>query len=252
MKSRHCASEWLLIQHIHTGRQELEQPPSSTARRIGLAFKMKLFQIWELTSSGCNGDADMHIPKPAPKRCASMRIPAHQSRTEVFELSGSCCWYRGSIHTTPISSLQRRINIHKAYLDGLRRLAFNLMWYAGGLVHLGTPTQTVLLSKWDKTAERQRSEASPVYNSAAWDDQGFRSLFGVRLKRATASDSYCMSLAQRSALGMCTSDRWWLVFRGDRRNFRKGWPGDSENSGRREGMSVPTLPHARDKDVQSH
>lgn len=148
MKSRHCASVWLLIQHIHTGRQELELLHSDMARGIRLLayfhVKMKQFQTGAVTSSGYNEDADMHIAKPSPKRCASMRI-AHQTRTEVFNCHRAAA--DTELHKTRRSSSQRRINIHKPHLDGLRRLAFNLMRYGGGLVHLGTPTQTVLLSK---------------------------------------------------------------------------------------------------------
>lgn len=153
----------------------------------------------------------MPVLKPSPKCCASMRIAVPQARAEVLSR------YRAAAdkerHKTGIIPLQLRIILDKAYLDGLRGLAFNLMRYSGGLVHLGTPARVVLLSRWHKPAE-ERSKASPVSNSTAWDAHCLRSSFGVRLRRATASDSYCRCLARRSPAqpsaaqrAMCTNDR---------------------------------------------
>lgn len=168
----------------------------------------------------------MHIPKPSPKRLCVNAHNIHQTRNEVLSLSRSLCVYE-ELHKTLISSPQQRIIIHKAYLDDLCRLAFNLMGYGGGLVHLGTPTQTVLLSKWVTTAEERRESELPLLYSA-WVDQCFRSLFGVPVKHATASDSYCMCLAQRSPVSRCTIDRWWWITRGDHRLLWMGWPEDSD------------------------
>ena len=49
--------------------------------------------------------------------------------------------------------------LRHSHLDGLRGLAFHLVRYGGGLVHLGTPTQTVLLSKWDTKKKKKESQS---------------------------------------------------------------------------------------------
>ncbi|KAK9538100.1 hypothetical protein VZT92_005657 [Zoarces viviparus] len=98
---------------------------------------------------------------------------------------------------TQISSLLRGTNIRSAYLDGLRGLAFDLMRYGGGLVHLETPTQTVLLIQVRRSSRRDRAPSTSLQRGT--EGRCSRSLLGARLKKpATASDS-CRMCASRSA-----------------------------------------------------
>lgn len=116
----------------------------------------------------------MQIPKTLSKVLCVNAHSVHQTCTWSFWAVIELLHIYKELHKTQISSPLRRIIIHKAYLDGLCRLAFDLMRNGGGLVHLGTPTQTVLLSKWDTTADEREAKRAPVTTL-----RGMISVFGL-------------------------------------------------------------------------
>lgn len=112
----------------------------------------------------------MHIVQTiSPKRCASMRITFTKPAMKFGAFSTKKLTCIKSYNKTLISSLQQwELSFIKLYLDGLCRLAFNLMGYGGGLVHLGTATQnSPLYPSESQEARREAKRAtSTLFHSA--------------------------------------------------------------------------------------
>lgn len=150
-----------------------------------------------------------------------MRIPARQTRTEVWSCHGAPA--DKQFNKSPISSPRRTRIIHTTHLDGLCRLAFHLMRYGGGLVHLGTQTQTVLLSKWDKTAEK-RIKASPP--AGATLQPGMLTVFALCLPCGGSAKPHLKALyVPRAARYVGRYVHKWPVVAGDQGRLQKNLKG---------------------------
>lgn len=147
MKCPHCASVLLLIQH---SRREGSELPCAT-----VASKARLHKI----------EHQQELRRPAmealwaPARCASMRITKPNTQVQS----------RRGVATKGRSCRERRTKAVEAYLDGLRGLAFHLVRYGGGLIHVGT-----------KSPPAHGDANSPSSLCSLLSDG--ESLFGVRLE----------------------------------------------------------------------
>ena len=88
MKSRHCASVWLLIQHINTGPPNhrssfIQTPPEESHFLLTIMWKFSSLKKEERKKDRQEGTGTLtwEIPKPSPKLC----VNAHQTPHWSFE-----------------------------------------------------------------------------------------------------------------------------------------------------------------------
>lgn len=165
-------------------------------------------------------------PQTSPKRCASMRIPAHLLTKPGLKFPTVTQLLLQPSHTHNTKKWNKIKLKNDSYLDGLRRLAFNLMRYGGRLVHLETPIQSSYPSETERSGRKAKRVPSLRAYSMGWRVESGFSLCSVEARNRIWQLLYVHRAAQRGR----DVHKWLLVIgssRGERGDFWTGGPGDN-------------------------